>query len=120
MTAQSTDVYSGDLRPDQSDEIDLRRYVLAILRWWREILAITILVGVLSAVTLIVLNNTSTPIYAASADILIARLASTIELDDRVSTSSGAGQGDPNAWKASMLQLAKGSDVANAVLVELQ
>lgn len=120
MTAQTTDVYSGNLRPDNSDEIDVRRYLLVLVKWWREILVISILTGAIAGVTLTALNNNKTPVYAANADILIARLMSNIELDERVSTSVGSGVSDANGWRASLLQLAKSSVVANAVLAELK
>jgi uncharacterized protein involved in exopolysaccharide biosynthesis len=63
MTANTGDVYSGELRPDTSDEIDVRRYLLAAAKWWREILAISILAGVIAGVTILLLNNSSTPQY---------------------------------------------------------
>jgi uncharacterized protein involved in exopolysaccharide biosynthesis len=66
------------------------------------------------------MNNQRTPVYTASADILIARLSSNIELDDRVSTSSASMQTDQNGWRTSLLQLASSSVVANVVLEELE
>jgi uncharacterized protein involved in exopolysaccharide biosynthesis len=120
MAAQTPDVYSGNIRPQNSDEIDLRRYLLVLLRWWREIVVISLLAGAITGITIVLLNNSKTPVYAANADILIARLSSNIELDDRVSTSAGAGQGDQNGWRTSLLQLVNSSDVANAVLAELK
>jgi len=120
MTANTSDVYSGNLRPDNSDEIDIRRYLVAVTKWWREILAISILAGVLGGIAIFLLNHIEKSQYSASADIIIARLATNIQLDDRVSTSNNSGQGDQNGWRASLLQLAKGSDVANAVLDELK
>lgn len=120
MTAQTSDVYGGDIRPDNSDEIDLRRYFLVLLKWWREILVISILAGAITGAALIWINSTKTPTYKASADILIARLLSNIELDDRVSTTSSTSQMDANSWRTSLLQLAKSSVVANAVYEELK
>jgi uncharacterized protein involved in exopolysaccharide biosynthesis len=119
MTAQTTDVYTGDLRPEESGEIDLRRYILVLVKWWREILVISILAGAVAGATIALLNYNKSPLYSADADILIARLLSNIELDDRVSTSVGTGQADLNGWRASLLQLAKSSAVANLVLEEL-
>ena len=120
MTAQTTDVYSGNLRPESSDEIDLRRYLLVLWRWWREIFAIAIFAGALAGAAILLLNLNKTPEYTASADIVIARLSSNIELDDRVSTLMGTVQTDTNSWRTSLLQLASSSVVANAVLADLK
>ncbi|MCC6454918.1 MAG: hypothetical protein IT328_08260 [Caldilineaceae bacterium] len=119
MAAQTTEIYPDNVRSDYSDEIDLRRYLLVLLKWWREILLIVILAGVLAGVAVATLNNSRTPLYEASADLIIARLSSNIELDERISTTSGTSETDVNAWRASLLQLVKSSVVANQVLEEL-
>jgi uncharacterized protein involved in exopolysaccharide biosynthesis len=119
MTAQTSDVYSGDLRPDESGEIDVRRYILVLVKWWKEILVISILAGAITGITITWLNSNKTPVYSAEADILIARLLSNIELDVRVNTSVGAGQTDVNGWRVSLLQIARSSAVASMVIDEL-
>jgi uncharacterized protein involved in exopolysaccharide biosynthesis len=118
MTAQTSDVYSDNLRPQDSEEIDLRRYILVLLSWWREIVLISILVAAITGFTISLLNYNKTPEYTASTDILIARLLSNIELDDRVETSIGS-PADANGWRTSLLALAKSSVVANAVIEDL-
>lgn len=120
MTANTSDVYSGNIRPEDVDEIDIRRYVLILLKWWREILTISIFAGLITGLTLSWLNMQKPLIYSADADIVIARLLSTIELDSRVSTSTGANQNDQNGWRASLLQLSRSSVVAAEVYGELK
>ena len=119
MTAQTSDVYSDNLQSTPSDEIDLRQYILVFIRWWREIFAITLLTGVIAAVVVISLNNMRTPVYNADADLIITRLASNIQLDDRVVTTSNTPQIDLNSWRTSLLQLVKSSVVANRVIEEM-
>ena len=119
-TANTSDVYSGNVRPEDVDEIDVRRYFLILLKWWREILAISIFAGLIAGLTLSWLNTQKPVIYSADADILIARLLSTIELDSRVSTSTGTNQNDLNGWRTSLLQLSRSSSVATAVFNELR
>jgi uncharacterized protein involved in exopolysaccharide biosynthesis len=120
MTANTTDVYPGSVSPNNPDEIDIRRYLLVLIKWWREILVITLFAGGITGLVIMLLNNYKTPMYAAAADILVVRLFSNIELDDRVSTSLGQGESDQNAWRASLLQMVTSSDVANTVFAEMQ
>ncbi len=120
MTAHTTDVYSGKLQPEDSGDIDLRRYFVILLKWWREILVVSIFAGCVAGAAILLLNTSKVPTYSASADILIARLLSTIELDERVSTSTGTAQSDVNGWRTSLLQLAKSSTVATQVLDDLR
>jgi uncharacterized protein involved in exopolysaccharide biosynthesis len=119
MTAQTSDVYSDNLQSAPSDEIDLRQYILVFIRWWREILAITLFAGLIVAVGVILLNNSRTPAYSANADLIITRLASNIEIDERVVTTSNTPQIDLNSWRTSLLQLVESSVVANRVIEEL-
>lgn len=119
MTAQTTDIYPGNVRPEDTDVIDLRHYLLVLLQWWREILLITIFAGVATGGALVWRSYNQTPTYKAHADILIARLMSNIELDSRVSTTNAANQVDANSWRASLLKLASSTVVANAVGEEL-
>lgn len=119
MTAQTPDVYSGNLPTDDTDEIDLRRYLLVLARWWREILIISLFAGVIAGTIIFFVNNSRTPMYAATSDLIIARLVSNIELDERISTTNAAAQSDAGGWRTSLLQLVQNSVVANEVIEEL-
>src|SRR5688572_24056802 len=119
MTTQTSDVYSEMNRSADSDEIDLRRYLLILLRWWREILAISILAGAIAAIAVMLLNSRQVALYSASADLVLTGMSSVIELDSRVSTSFSGSQNDINTWRTSLLELAKSGVVATAVIDEL-
>ena len=69
------------------DEIDLRAYILVLAQWWREILLITTAVIAVVVGDILFLLTTQPPTYMASADLLIARLTSDVQLDERISAN---------------------------------
>lgn len=109
-----------EAQPWTDDEIDLRRYVVAIGAWWREIVLITLLLTGLAAVAAWLWQNSLPTLYAASTDVVIARLTSRIALDERITTEEEIRQGGVASWRASLLQLAQSPAIADAVLAELR
>ena len=85
--------------------------ISGLMQWWREMLTdYNLGRGDYGCSRLTWLNNqVKRRCIQPSADILIARLLSNIELDNRVSTSVGVSQTDQNGWRASMLQLSRSS-----------
>lgn len=82
---QRTQVPQQNDAPDD-DVIDLRRYIAAIGRWWREILLIAVLLGILAAAAVWLLTALDTPSYAAYADVAIVRTVSDVTFDERFTT----------------------------------
>lgn len=106
-----------ELTPE--DELDLRGHILSVLEWWREILLITIL-GAFAAVALgVYLYQNQEDTYTASAEIILARVISRVNLeDDRITTTVDMG-GTDNTWRASLTQLAINGTVALDVYNDL-
>jgi capsular polysaccharide biosynthesis protein len=105
------------------DEIDLRKYFLVLVAWWREILVITILAALIGAAFVLVERSMSAPSYRASATLVISRTKSEITFDDRFRTASEASiqamQTDRATRRATLMGLVKNSQVAQAVIDEL-
>ncbi len=70
------------------DVIDLRRYIAAIGRWWREIVLIAVLLGLLAAAAVYLLAAIGTPSYSAYADVAIVRTVSDVTFDERFTTTA--------------------------------
>jgi capsular polysaccharide biosynthesis protein len=101
------------------DEIDLRAYLLILIAWWREIALITAVVAVVAVAASWYWVNAQATRYEASADVVIARLISQYNIDERIATTTET-QGIATAsWRVSLLQLAHSPALAEAVLVEL-
>lgn len=118
MTANTTDMYPDDVRSTVDDELDLSVYFFILLKWWKEIVIVAILAGGIAFAGVTYINRTSTPIYSANADILIMRMLTSFDLDERVRTSF-ADRPDLNSWRASLSQLSDSLVVAEAVVAEL-
>lgn len=120
MSVQQSDLYADEPRAWTDDEIDLRQYVVVVVAWWREIILITGGLTLLAAALLWGWQSIQPSRYAASSDVVIARLTSRIVLDERITTSEESQQGGAAAWRASLLQLAQSPAIAQAVIVDLQ
>ena len=101
------------------DEIDLRVYLLVLIAWWREIVGITILVGALAVGGSWFWRNAQPIRYTASADVVIARLTSQVDLDQRIQTTSEAQGSGGAGWRQSLLQLAGSASLAQEVIADL-
>jgi succinoglycan biosynthesis transport protein ExoP len=114
--AQSPDAWQYD------DEIDLRQYLEVLFRWWREIVLITIGSAVLAAIVILTLRTILPPVYVASADVAIARMASDVSFDERFITSAdqvGSDVTSAGARRSALLGLVTSGGVAIDVINEL-
>ncbi|NCC37640.1 MAG: hypothetical protein EOM24_37365, partial [Chloroflexia bacterium] len=70
-------------RPDFDDDtIDLRPYLMPLLRWWREeLLIIGIIVFVVVGAAY--LNRMSSRTYSSSAQVVVVRTTSAVSFDER-------------------------------------
>jgi len=72
----------GIFRPHE-DEIDLRRYVEILFKWWREILFLALLLPVLATTALLLWQLFGPATYTARATVVIARTDRSTMVDDR-------------------------------------
>ncbi len=102
------------------DVIDLRRYISAIGRWWREILLMTVLLGILAAAAVWLLGALSTPSYSAYADVAIVRTVSDVTFDERFTTQPEAlAAANVSARRNALLALAVSPALAAQVVEEM-
>lgn len=119
MTVQQPNVYVDEAQPWADDEIDLRRYLAVLVAWWREIALLTVVLTLLAAGAAWLWQSRQPALYAASTDVVIARLTSRIALDERITTSEETQQGGVASWRASLVQLARSPAIADAIFAEL-
>ncbi|GIV77839.1 MAG: hypothetical protein KatS3mg050_2233 [Litorilinea sp.] len=103
------------------DEIDLRQYLEVLLRWWREIVGLTLAAVVLAAVGVLILRQFQTPVYAASASVAIVRTISDVNFDPRFRTTSEdtTNSTAATARRSALVSLATSGAIAQAVAAEL-
>lgn len=124
MAVQSADtipqqVPQQDFQSDD-DVIDLRRYISAIGRWWREILLMTVLLGLLAAAAVWTLGAIGAPTYSAYADVAIVRTVSDVTFDERFTTTADTlSAATVSARRNALLALAVGPALANIVVQQL-
>ncbi len=95
--------------------IDLRSIVDAIWAWRWEILLIGVVTAIVAVAAAMIYSNVTPPTYGASADVVVAKLASEVRLDERIQTSSDTLEnGANNSRRAAYVQLASSSTVAKA------
>lgn len=104
------------------DEIDLRQYLDVLIRWWREILLITLAAVVLTAVGILLMRLVLPPDYEASADVAIVRTVSDVNFDERFRTNPeelGADTVSLSARRSALLGLVATGAIAQEVVVQL-
>jgi len=104
------------------DEIDLRQYLDILIRWWREIMLITVVIVALTAVAIITLRSVLPPQYEASADVAIVRTVSDVNFDERFRTNAeelGVDNASLNARRSALLGLVATGAIAQEVIAEL-
>lgn len=104
------------------DEIDLRQYLEILVHWRREIALITIGSVVLASIVVVLLRMVEAPVYVASADVAIARMASDVSFDERFITSAdqvGTDVASAGARRSALLGLVASGGVALDVINEL-
>ena len=105
---------------EPEDELDLRRHILTLFQWWREIILLTVLGGLGAVAYGYYLSQQQPDLYAASSDIILARVISSVNLeDDRITTTVDIPATD-NTWRASLAQLAVNGTVALQVYNDLK
>lgn len=102
------------------DVIDLRVYLNVLFRWWKEILLIAVLFGVIVGGVYYLLYTSRERLYAASADAAIVRTTSEVTLDERFVTTAE----NPTATAAAsrrnaLIAMAESLAIAQAVIDEL-
>ena len=105
------------------DEIDLREYVLVLARWWREIVAITLLTVAVAVVGVLATRSMLPPQYEATAVVAIAPVRSQVTFEERFLTLSPEDLQDlaanQSARRQALLGLVKTGAVAQAVIDRL-
>ncbi len=120
MTVQQSELAEGRGQEWIDDEIDLRRYIAVIARWWREILLCTLLGAILGGAAVLALRQIGAPQYEAAANVVIARIVSEVTLDERFTTAAEAQQATSAASRrAALVALVESGAIAQAVIDEL-
>ena len=104
------------------DEIDLRQYLDVLIRWWREIVAITLGAVVLAAVGILLMRLVLPPKYEASADVAIVRTVSDVNFDERFRTNPeelGVDTVSLSARRGALLGLVATGAIAQEVVNQL-
>lgn len=120
-TTPPAPVASAHTAPVQPDDvIDLRVYFNVLLRWWKEIILIGILCGVVAGAGWYILNATRTTTYTAAAEVAITRTISEVTLDERFVTSTDAPNTSASvARRNALIGLAGNPALAQAVIDDL-
>ena len=105
------------------DEIDLRKYIGILIRWWREIVLLTLLAAVAGGLAVYALRLISTPVYEASSSVAIVRTFSDVSFDPRFRTlSEDTAEGATSlgaARRGALLGLVRSGAIAQIVIDEL-
>lgn len=107
----------------EDEEIDLRKYINVLVRWWREIILITLVIMVVAGLAVQALKAVLTPKYEANASVAIVRTFSDVSFDPRfktqtddtatVQTSSAASR------RSALIGLASSGAIAQKVIDQL-
>lgn len=106
----------------QDDEIDLRQYLDVLIRWWREIVLITVGVAALAALAILAQRQLTPPNYVAEASVAISRTVSDVSFDERFRTTSdemGSDTVSMSARRSALLGLVATGHIATDVIAEL-
>lgn len=102
ITQSSPDSFSNE------DEIDLRRYIEILIRWWREILFLTILLPILTVIVLLLWQLLGPATYVATSSIVVARSTIGTTADEYSTEFANA-----------LIGLAYSGSIAQNVILEL-
>jgi len=122
MTVQTPERVQAQDAWAAEDEIDLRQYLDTLIRWWREIVAITLAFVVLTAVAIIIMRLILPAQYEASADVAIVRTVSDVNFDERFRTNAeelGVDTASLSARRSALLGLVATGAIAQEVITEL-
>ncbi|MEZ4860945.1 MAG: hypothetical protein R3C14_06540 [Caldilineaceae bacterium] len=104
------------------DEIDLRQYLDVLIRWWREIIAITLGFVVLAVLAILTMRLVLPPQYVASADVAIVRTVSDVNFDERFKTNPETLNNDTtslSARRSALLGMVTTGAIAQSVALQL-
>ena len=108
---------------DDEDEIDLRKYFIVLVAWWREIALLALIGAVLAAGAVLVMRFLAGNTYEAATDVVIARVVSEVSFDERFRTTSselqGAATSSDVARRTALANLVSSGAIAEAVIAEL-
>lgn len=122
MTVQTQERVPTPERWVAEDEIDLRQYLDVLIRWWREIVLITLFTMVLAAVGILLSRLILPAQYEASADVAIVRTVSDVNFDERFRTNPEELRTDTaslNARRTALLGLVATGAIAEEVITQL-
>jgi len=122
MTVQTPERVQAQDAWAAEDEIDLRQYLDTLIRWWREIVVITLAFVVLTAVAIIIMRLILPAQYEASADVAIVRTVSDVNFDERFRTNAeelGVDTASLSARRSALLGLVATGAIAQEVITEL-
>jgi uncharacterized protein involved in exopolysaccharide biosynthesis len=119
MMTHASNLSSRETLPQDLDEIDLRRYLQLLVQWRREIILIPLLAAGLAIGAVTFLNSQRPILYTASADVVIARFTSNINIDERFDTNVNAVPVDNSTWRNSLVALVYNEMIAASVIEEL-
>ena len=122
MTVQTQERIQAPDAWAAEDEIDLRKYLDILIRWWREIVLITVTTVVLAAVGILTLRLLLPAQYEASADVAIVRTVSDVNFDERFRTNPeelGSDFTSLSARRSAFLGLVATGSIAQEVIAQL-
>ncbi len=122
MTVQTPERVQAQDAWAAEDEIDLRQYLDTLIRWWREIVAITLAAVILTAIGLIAMRLILPAAYEASADVAIVRTVSDVNFDERFRTNAeelGVDTASLSARRSALLGLVATGAIAQEVIAQL-
>lgn len=122
MTVQTQERVPASDRWAAEDEIDLRQYLDVLIRWWREIVLITLSAVVLAAVGILLARLILPAQYEASADVAIVRTVSDVNFDERFRTNPEELRTDTaslSARRSALLGLVATGAIAQEVIAQL-
>lgn len=122
MTVQTQERVQAPDAWAAEDEIDLRKYLDILIRWWREIALITLTTVVLAAVGILALRFLLPAEYEASADVAIVRTVSDVNFDERFRTDPenlGTDFTSLSARRSALLGLVATGSIAQEVITQL-
>ena len=122
MTVQTQERGPAPERWAAEDEIDLRQYLDVLIRWWREIVLITLSTMVLAAVGILLSRLILPAQYEASANVAIVRTVSDVNFDERFRTNPEELRTDTaslSARRSALLGLVATGAIADEVITQL-
>lgn len=96
-------------------EIDLRPYMIAVLRRWRLIISITLIFVLIGLAAAVMIGNPP----GASANVLISPSSSQITLDPRFQTTNSSQATNPVTQRQALIDLARDQSIAQSVLASM-